>query len=485
MVGEDEEGPDALNEYLEDIFVEDIGLTWVTSKWNIPDALSAEDAERFCPKGEPPSAWWLTLPESAVENFDRSKARQLGQDIRRLVQSPLPDGTIRTVWLGATHGSSDPEVYGFDARAWLRKLEDAWLARVRQDDPAFTPPPPQPVLLGRLRSDRVMRRPTPPRVYDPKGGRPPKHGREFVFGDPGTWGAEQAVTTTGTRLYGKATAQAWDRLHPRLTHRADWIDHDGPLPIIEGTVIRLAVEKLPSGGVNKPVWLWWSGTAATTADVDRCWQSFLRRFDLEHPFRLFKQTLGVDQTPASQLGSGRPVDVAGGRCLCPAPARPPAGHRPEAALGEAKPRLPGSDLGQPAHPRRGGAGADLGQFAQLLQPHVSRYWAVRSRAVSAALVAAATASAPFGLARNQRRFCSVAYARRTSASASSVPPSIASALRRYPGAAPAERCGARRRRVRTRWSPHRRPGRAAGPGPAGTQRGRRRSPPPESPARRQ
>ncbi len=28
------------------------------------------------------------------------------------------------------------------------------------------------------------------------------------------------------------------------------------------------------------------------ADVDRCWQSFLRRFDLDHTFRLFKQTLG-------------------------------------------------------------------------------------------------------------------------------------------------------------------------------------------------
>ncbi|MEV7713832.1 NF041680 family putative transposase [Streptomyces sp. NPDC088270] len=146
-------------------------------------------------------------------------------------------------------------------------------------------------VLGRLRSDRVMRRPTPPRVYDPKGGRPPKHGDEFVFGDPTTWGTEQAVTVTDTRLYGKATAQAWDRLHPRLTRRAAWLDHDGPLPIIEGTVVRLAVEKLPSGGVNK-VWLWWSETGAAPDDVDRCWQSFLRRFDLEHTFRLFKQTLG-------------------------------------------------------------------------------------------------------------------------------------------------------------------------------------------------
>jgi hypothetical protein len=147
-------------------------------------------------------------------------------------------------------------------------------------------------ILGRLRSDRVMRRPTPPRIYDPKGGRPPKHGGEFVFGDPATWDTEHVVTITNTRLYGKATAQAWDRLHPRLTRRAAWTGHDGPLPIIEGTVIRLIVEKLPSGGVNKPVWLWWSGTGATAADVDRCWQSFLRRFDLEHTFRLFKQTLG-------------------------------------------------------------------------------------------------------------------------------------------------------------------------------------------------
>lgn len=72
-------------------------------------------------------------------------------------------------------------------------------------------------MVGRLRSDRVMRRPTPARVYDPKGGRPPKHGGEFVFGDPATWGTEQAVTATDTRLYGQAPAQAWDRLHPRLS----------------------------------------------------------------------------------------------------------------------------------------------------------------------------------------------------------------------------------------------------------------------------
>ncbi|GGU50167.1 hypothetical protein GCM10010289_83280 [Streptomyces violascens] len=61
---------------------------------------------------------------------------------------------------------------------------------------------------------------------------------------------------------------------------------------IEGTVIRPVVQKPPSGGVNKPVWLWWSGTGATTVEADRCWQSFLRRFDIEHIFRLFKDIFG-------------------------------------------------------------------------------------------------------------------------------------------------------------------------------------------------
>jgi hypothetical protein len=102
----------------------------------------------------------------------------------------------------------------------------------------------------------------------------------------------QAVTTTDTSRYGTAIAQAWDRLHPKLTRRSAWNDHAGPLPIIAGTVIRLRVDHLPSGGDPKPVWLWWSRTDASEADVDRCWQAFLRRFDIEHTFRLFKQTLG-------------------------------------------------------------------------------------------------------------------------------------------------------------------------------------------------
>lgn len=146
-------------------------------------------------------------------------------------------------------------------------------------------------LLGRIRSDRVLRLPAPPR--DPHFiGRPPKHGGEFALCKSTTWPDPQHTTTTQTTRYGTATAMSWDRLHPRLTHRAAWLDHDGPLPIIEGTLIRLQVEHLPGDRDPKPVWLWSSATGLSATHLDRLWQAFLRRFDLEHTFRLFKQTLG-------------------------------------------------------------------------------------------------------------------------------------------------------------------------------------------------
>ena len=146
-------------------------------------------------------------------------------------------------------------------------------------------------VLGRLRSDRVMQLPAAPRQPHTRG-RSRKHGGQLALSDPATWPAPQVTTTTITSRYGTAVAAAWDRVHARLTHRAAWLDHDGPLPVIEGTLIRLQVHHLPGDRDPKPVWLWWSGTGPLPADVDRWWRAFLRRFDLEHTFRLFKQVLG-------------------------------------------------------------------------------------------------------------------------------------------------------------------------------------------------
>jgi hypothetical protein len=145
-------------------------------------------------------------------------------------------------------------------------------------------------MLVRMRSDRVLRRRAPSERAG--NGRPPRHGTEFVFGDPASWGTPDTATVTDTRLYGLATARSWNALHPRLTHRTAWTNHTGVLPIIEGTVVLLTVDRLPSGATAKPVWLWWSHPEATAAQTDLLWQAFLRRFDIEHTFRMFKQTLG-------------------------------------------------------------------------------------------------------------------------------------------------------------------------------------------------
>ncbi|MQY40177.1 hypothetical protein SRB17_82080 [Streptomyces sp. RB17] len=146
-------------------------------------------------------------------------------------------------------------------------------------------------VLSRMRSDRVLRRAAPFRQPHTQG-RPPRHGGEFVFGQPDTWGTPDVETVTDTRHYGTAIARSWNRLHPRLTHHSSWASTDDTLPIVEGTVIRLDIDHLPSGATPKPVWLWWSGTDAGATDIDRLWRAYLRRFDIEHTFRLFKQTLG-------------------------------------------------------------------------------------------------------------------------------------------------------------------------------------------------
>src|SRR6266545_2450631 len=116
-------------------------------------------------------------------------------------------------------------------------------------------------VLGRLRSDRVLHFPVPARQPG-TNGRPPRHGRQFTLADPATWPGPAVTTTTATTRYGTAVAQAWDRLHPRLTHRSAWIGHDGPLPVIEGTLIRLQAGHLPGDRDPKPVWLWCSLTGA-------------------------------------------------------------------------------------------------------------------------------------------------------------------------------------------------------------------------------
>src|SRR5262249_62094052 len=99
----------------------------------------------------------------------------------------------------------------------------------------------------------------------------------------------------------------------------------GPLPVIEGTLIRLQVDHLPGDRDPKPVWLWSSATGAAPGQVDRLWQAVLRRFDLEHTFRMFKQVLGWTAPQLRDPAAARPRAwlIIAGHTQLP-PARPPA-----------------------------------------------------------------------------------------------------------------------------------------------------------------
>ena len=148
-------------------------------------------------------------------------------------------------------------------------------------------------LIGRIRADRVMLAAVAPPPPDRRPtGRPRRHGPVMTLADPGSWPAPSTETTSDTARYGRALALSWDRMHPRLTHRGAWATHPGRLPIVEGTLIRLQVEHLPGARAAKPIWLWTSATGADADAVTRCWQAYLRRFDLEHTIRFAKQTLG-------------------------------------------------------------------------------------------------------------------------------------------------------------------------------------------------
>ena len=161
--------------------------------------------------------------------------------------------------------------------------------------------------------------------------------RELYLSQP------DAETSTVTSRYGTAVASSWNRAHPKLKARGAWEGHQGALPVIEGTLIRLTVDHLPHDRAPKPVWLWTSRPDADPAEADLCWQAFLRRFDLEHTFRFLKQALGWTRPKLRDPRRGRPLDLARHRRLRPAAARPPPGRRPPPALAAALPA-------RPAHP---------------------------------------------------------------------------------------------------------------------------------------
>ena len=219
---------------------------------------------------EPGRTSWV-LPLDAV---------RLGpdDDPTEVTAAQIRDVVTRIIAAGHWH-QGDPDIMVvFDSGYDLTRL--AWLLRGLPVE-----------VTGRLRSDRVMYSPPSQRQAD-ASGRPARHGAAFRFDDQRSWPGPAVTTSTATSRYGDARACAWPRLHQKLARQRQWQDHPGPLPVIEGTVIRLQVQHLPGSRSPDPLWLWTSRAGTTASELDRTWQAFLRRFDLEHTFRFFKQVLG-------------------------------------------------------------------------------------------------------------------------------------------------------------------------------------------------
>ena len=101
-----------------------------------------------------------------------------------------------------------------------------------------------------------------------------------------------ATAQVATVRYGTAVIDAYIRRHQRLAGVGAWTDHEGPYPIVEGTLLRIQVDRLPGDRSPKPLWLWSSTSDIEAEDLAGWFFAFCRRFDIEHTFRFWKQTLG-------------------------------------------------------------------------------------------------------------------------------------------------------------------------------------------------
>jgi hypothetical protein len=117
---------------------------------------------------------------------------------------------------------------------------------------------------------------------------------------PATWGSPDQELSLHDDRYGQVSVMSWSGLHPKLFCRGRFAGFAEP-PVIKCHLIRVTVTRLPNGRkVPGPLWLWWAGPGAP--DLDLIWRAYLHRFDIEHTYRLAKNTLGWDKAALRDPG---------------------------------------------------------------------------------------------------------------------------------------------------------------------------------------
>jgi hypothetical protein len=322
-----------------------IRLACDVSNWLRPDAQTSPE-RLFCHvyargKGNAqmipgwPYSWVAALEPGRTSWTLPLDAVRLGpeDDATEVTAAQLRDVVARLIAAGHWREGDPDIIIVLDAGYDLTRL--AWLLADLPVD-----------VTGRLRSDRVMCFPAPPRPARPAstGGRRPRHGHKLDFSDPATWPEPATVTVTQTSRYGAAQARAWERLHQRLERRGSWEHHDGALPIVEGTLIRLQVDHLPGQRGAEPVWLWSSRAAVAEERSEPGLAGVPAPFRYRTYVPVPEAAARLDRPQASRPGCRRPLDLARHRRLRPAPPRPRSRRRHPAALAAAL-------SARPPHPR--------------------------------------------------------------------------------------------------------------------------------------
>lgn len=269
------------------------GRVWFAgdvSGWPRPDAVTSPERVAMFDKsartaaGHPVTSGWPFAVMAALEWGPTSWTAPV--DAVRLrpadTLTAVTSAAIGRVISGLERAGRDETAgFVFDSEYDLMALSHQWADQAH--------------IVGRLRANQAFHADPAPRSGR---GRPRRHGPKIKLNDPATLGGPDRTEVIDSRRYGKVRLSARGQLHRRLQREGYWAGHEGLLPIITGTVIRVEIEHLPGGGTpDRPMWLWHAGP--TSLDLATIFAAYQRRFDLEHTFRFFKQHLGWTQ-PAPQ-----------------------------------------------------------------------------------------------------------------------------------------------------------------------------------------
>jgi len=129
--------------------------------------------------------------------------------------------------------------------------------------------------LMRLRSNRCLYFAPPP--YSGRG-RPRSHGEKFKLNDSKTWQVPDFCVQLDDSKLGRLRLRQWQNLHFGASAA-----HPMTLILLE----RLDIAS--NHRQAKPLWLVWIGE--NSPQLEEVWQQYLRRFAIDHWYRLAKQTL--------------------------------------------------------------------------------------------------------------------------------------------------------------------------------------------------